>query len=77
VIIRLLKPAPSSHRVRVEEVSEVPDRRTGFDLRSTRDLEARNSAMDRPATLTAKAIEVLGLSAVTVQAVERGNPTRG
>src|SRR5580704_17678092 len=42
------KPTSSSHRVPVEEVSEALRPRTGSDLRSTRDLEGRSSAMERP-----------------------------
>src|SRR5271169_5715568 len=43
-----LKPTSSSHRVPVEEVSEALRPRTGSDLRSTRDLEAHSSPMERP-----------------------------
>src|SRR5580700_1194805 len=43
-----LKPTSSSHRVPTEEVSEGLRPRTGSDLRSTRDLEERSSAMGRP-----------------------------
>src|SRR5271165_1642088 len=47
-ILMPLKPTSSSHRVPVEEVSEALHQRMGSDLRSTRDLEGRSSAMERP-----------------------------
>src|SRR5579872_7445049 len=42
-----LKPTSSTYRVQAEEVSEALHQRTGFDLISTRDLEGRNSSMER------------------------------
>src|SRR3984957_14304860 len=47
-ILMPLKPTSSSPRVLVEEVSEALDQRTVSGLRSTRDLEGRSSAMERP-----------------------------